>query len=248
MSSDLVLAREAQLVYSNIEGWSPIGNSLRTWRGEISVGQFNKTSFVFEIFLPNLFPSVPPVVRSVTPLQHSNVDKDGFVSLRIIENWRAEFHVYQVITSLTGLMTRAPPTAKGVSQHLRPAQVVEQARNAPVSLKSTQKDIYESEIANLQNKVRVKDEELTKLKAHSSSERPMTTTKGSTVVSGVSDNLLIKLESEKVATSELLARLHDDYSSGDINIYDYSRLYKKYSQELYILQEKILYVKRTSAE
>ena len=248
MSSDLVLAREAQLVYSNIEGWSPIGNSLRTWRGEISVGQFTKTSFVFEIFLPNLFPSVPPVVRSVTPLQHSNVDKDGFVHLRILENWRAEFHVYQVITSLTGLMTRAPPTAKAVSKHLKPAQVVEQAQRAPASLKTTQKDIYESEISNLQDRIRTKDEQLTKLKAHRAVEKPLSTSKDTMTVIGVSDNMLIQLEGEKVATSELLARLHDDYSSGDINIYDYSRLYKKYSQELYILQEKILYVKRSLAE
>ena len=81
MVDDLVLAREAQLVYSNTVGFEPSGNTLTTWQGTVRAGG---KEFQFQIFLPEYFPNVPPVVRAMEPLNHANVDDEGFVNLRIL--------------------------------------------------------------------------------------------------------------------------------------------------------------------
>ena len=68
--------------------------------------------FTFEIFLPEYFPNVPPVVTAIGWMDHPNIDKDGFIQLRILDNWRAEFHLYQVIIALKNLMSRVPPAPR----------------------------------------------------------------------------------------------------------------------------------------
>lgn len=95
-----MLAREAQLIFSNVTGWTMAGGSLRTWRGVVD-------GIEYEIFLPRMFPKVPPVVRTITPnVSHPDIDKDGVVKLRINENWRVEYHLYQVILQLISLLKR----------------------------------------------------------------------------------------------------------------------------------------------
>ncbi|MHA2297603.1 MAG: ubiquitin-conjugating enzyme E2 variant [Candidatus Hodarchaeales archaeon] len=237
---DLMLAREAQLVYSNVEGWNPAGNNLRSWRGII---RNNRTGdvFTFEVFLPNYFPNVPPVVRAITDLTHPNVDNDLFVALRILENWRSEFHLYQVVNALRALMTRVPPIKPGD----RPREVppvmqrppVTQPRYQPV-VKRTGREIptRDRELERLRDEVQQRDEELAKIRATQAiKEMPEEIYKGIKV----EKDTMMDLESDIIAVSELLSSLEEKYAAGDISIFEYTKQYKKYSKQLYILKKKI---------
>jgi len=51
-----------------------------------------------------------------------------------------------------------------------------------------------------------------------------------------------ELESERIAISDLLSSLEDRYGSGEISIFEYSRLYKKYTKELYIIRKQMEYL------
>ena len=72
--------------------------------------------FVFDLFVPPTYPSVPPQVKycSVTPRLHPNLYEDGTVCLSIlgtwegvddVEKWNPErSSLYQVVTSIQGLV------------------------------------------------------------------------------------------------------------------------------------------------
>ncbi|MHA1448709.1 MAG: ubiquitin-conjugating enzyme E2 variant [Candidatus Hodarchaeales archaeon] len=237
---DLMLAREAQLTYSNVEGWNPSGNDLRSWRGVIR----NRRSgdvFTYEIFLPNYFPNVPPVVRAITEQSHPNVDSDGFVALRILENWRAEFHLYQVIKALRALMTRVPPTRPGEQRAEIPPAItsrpaVTQARSVPARQMTSPRPVRDQELTRLRSELQQRDEQLAKLRASKAvREMPDDIYKGITV----EKDTMMDLESDTIAVSELLSSLEEKYAAGDLSIFEYTKQYKKYSKQLYILKKKM---------
>ena len=94
MDRDFILAREAQLVYSNsaASGFSPVGDSLARWQGTLTyTTNRGRNRFVFEVFLPEYFPNVPPVVMAVGFMDHPNIDGDNFVQLRIFQ---PPFHLW----------------------------------------------------------------------------------------------------------------------------------------------------------
>lgn len=239
MDRDFILAREAQLVYSNsaASGFNPVGDSLERWQGTlIYTTSRGKNLFVFEIFLPEYFPNVPPVVTAVGFMDHPNIDEDNFVHLRILDNWRGEFHLYQVIIALKNLMSRVPPTPRGERAKSVRDTV---AKLTPVTPATVEKPIFaettvlRKELGTLSQQIQEKDEELAKLRAR----QAVLPTVQDRVVGDLSqrDNL----ESERIATSELLASLEDRYASGEISIFEYSRLYKKYMKELYVVKKQL---------
>ncbi|NHJ02800.1 MAG: hypothetical protein EAX86_11740 [Candidatus Heimdallarchaeota archaeon] len=246
MDRDFILAREAQLVYSNsaASGFNPVGDSLEKWQGTLTyTTNRGRNMFTFEIFLPEYFPNVPPVATAIGFMDHPNIDNDGFVQLRILDNWRAEFHLYQVIIALKNLMSRVPPTPRG--QTAKTARdVVSRITQAPPQQEPVQarseaeSTALRMELTAINQQLREKEEEIARLRARqvihsepSSTSRPH--------LSAVEE-----LESEKIATSDLLAALEDRYASGEISIFEYSRLYKKYSKELYVLKKELEYLGR----
>ena len=263
MTSTEVLARETQLVFTNTPGWSPVGKTLQKWEGSIRT---STGSFEFEVFLPEYFPNVPPVVQCKTPASHPNFDKDNFVKMRILENWRAEFHLYQVINALKGLITRVPPiferpSRKDLVSERDRVQIPSSTAQVPSSKQavSTQPQISTAEVSALRDELKrlkgemtEQEEELARVRARRAfgietgtddTSRP---SEPETVpISGTEGhNQLIELESEHVALSELLAALHEKYSSGEASVYDFARLYKKYSRDLYLIKKKLEYMKQ----
>ena len=242
MDKDFILAREAQLVYSNSAafGFNPVGDSLARWKGTLTyTTNRGRNMFTFEIFLPEYFPNVPPVVTAVGFMDHPNIDGDGFVQLRILDNWRAEFHLYQVIIALKNLMSRVPPTPKGeTAKSVRDtvARIKETPPAAEKKVISAETTALRTEVSSLTKQIQEKDEELARLRA-----QQMTQAQPSD-----SDDAKLStqdaIESERIAISELLAALEDRYASGEISIFEYSRLYKKYSKELYITRKQAEYL------
>ena len=246
MDRDFILAREAQLVYSNsaASGFNPVGDSLEKWQGTLTyTTNRGRNMFTFEIFLPEFFPNVPPVATAVGFMDHPNIDSDGFVQLRILDNWRAEFHLYQVIIALKNLMSRVPPTPRGQTAKTARDVVsrITQAppRQEPVQARNqAETSALRVELSAVNQQLRERDEEIAKLRA-----RQVVHTE-STSAPRPSLTALEELESERIATSDLLAALEDRYASGEISIFEYSRLYKKYSKELYVLKRELEYLGR----
>ncbi len=243
MDRDFILAREAQLVYSNnaASGFNPIGESLARWRGTLTyTTQRGRNMFTFEIFLPEYFPNVPPVVTAVGWMDHPNVDNDSFIQLRILDNWRGEFHLYQVIIALKNLMSRVPPTPRGeTAKSVRDTMVKlsEPKVESIVPRSSAEMKVLRAEISSLNENLTSKDEELARLRAQT-----MLRTEGTSkhISRAVSEQH--ELESERIAISDLLSSLEDRYGSGEISIFEYSRLYKKYTKELYIIRKQMEYL------
>lgn len=240
MDKDFILAREAQLVYSNsaASGFSPVGDSLARWQGTLTyTTNRGQNRFVFEVFLPEYFPNVPPVVMAVGWMDHPNIDEDNFVQLRILENWRAEFHLYQVIIALKNLMSRVPPTPRGeIAKSVRDTV----AKLTPITPLTSEKasspetDALRTELNTLNQLIRERDEELAHLRA-----QQVVRVQSSDESSRTSLSVRDTLESDRIATSELLASLEDRYSAGEISIFEYSRLYKKYIKELFIIKKQL---------
>ena len=236
MDRDFILAREAQLVYSNnaASGFNPVGESLARWRGTLTyTTQRGKNMFTFEVFLPEYFPNVPPVVTAVGWMDHPNVDSDGFIQLRILENWRGEFHLYQVIIALKNLMSRVPPTPRGeIARSVRDTMVrlSEPQSEDVIPRSSGEMKALKVEVSSLNEQLTSKDEELARLRAQT-----MLRTEGSSIPISANN----ELESERIAISDLLSSLEDRYGAGEISIFDYSRLYKKYTKELYIIRKQL---------
>ncbi len=240
MDRDFILAREAQLVYSNnaASGFNPIGESLARWRGTLTyTTQHGKNMFTFEVFLPEYFPNVPPVVTAVGWMDHPNVDNDGFIQLRILENWRGEFHLYQVIIALKNLMSRVPPTPKGeIARSVRDTMVKisEPQPENVIPRSSAEMKSLRAEVSTLNERLTSKDEELARLRAQT-----MLRTEGPSEPFSKTISAYNELESERIAISDLLSALEDRYGAGEISIFEYSRLYKKYTKELYIIRKQL---------
>ncbi|PWI48655.1 hypothetical protein CEE45_05440 [Candidatus Heimdallarchaeota archaeon B3_Heim] len=243
MDRDFILAREAQLTYSNnaASGFNPVGESLVRWQGTLTyTTNRGRNMFTFEIFLPEYFPNVPPVVTAIGWMDHPNIDKDGFIQLRILDNWRAEFHLYQVIIALKNLMSRVPPTPRGeTAKSVRDTMVriTEPAIENRDSRSAAETKALRTELTAKNAQLTAKDEELARLRARSmmSSEES-----SKTLRMKVTDQQV--LESERIAISDLLSSLEDRYTAGEISIFEYSRLYKKYTKELYLLRKQLEYL------
>ncbi|MHA2362352.1 MAG: ubiquitin-conjugating enzyme E2 variant [Candidatus Hodarchaeales archaeon] len=276
---ELLLAREVQLIYSNVQGFFMVDGSLRTWRGTIKVGRPIPEDFEFEIFIPQLFPEAPPVVRAITPINHAHVDKDGFIRLQILNRWRREFHVYQVMLQLISLMKRDPPVkakfekfpyqkeanyeisstksyAKATQQPTR--YIPSSSNRSPSSVHSpqpspTQQEMQErallkKQVDHLKDEVTKRDEELTRFRAReaigiSDSDQSSKRSFQTSFKHLDPNDQIAEFESEQIAISEMMTSLHEKYTMGDVSIFDYSKLYKKYSRDLYILSKKLEYVK-----
>ena len=244
MDRDFILAREAQLVYSNsaASGFNPVGESLARWQGTLTyTTSRGRNMFTFEVFLPEYFPNVPPVVTAIGYMDHPNIDEDCFVQLRILDNWRAEFHLYQVIIALKNLMSRVPPTPRGETAKSARETVARLTETPPVAERqpaSVETSVLRTEVASLTQQIQKKDEELARLRAQQVVQTQPLQRQDQKSLSKRDD-----LETERIAISDLLASLEDRYAAGEISIFEYSRLYKKYTKELYMIRKQEEYLR-----
>ena len=94
-----------------------------------------------------------------------------------------------------------------------------------------------TELTSLNAQLTEKDEELARLRARSMMSTEDTSSKRRMKISDQEE-----LESERIAISDLLSSLEDRYAAGEISIFEYSRLYKKYTKELYLLRKQLQYL------
>ncbi|MEM3663259.1 MAG: ubiquitin-conjugating enzyme E2 [Candidatus Jordarchaeales archaeon] len=241
---ELILAREAQLMYERAKGFSPLNGDLTVWRGEIAGrGEYRGLKFEVEIKIPPTFPLDPPSVRMVSPTDHPNVDSEtGRVHLSILEQWRPEYHVYHVVNTLKGTFAKVPPRPlfKPLTKKMAAVTPSESVQSLTVASEAVERvSMLEKQLKELQRKLQEKDEEIALLKGrlttHIAQEPPASSTR--TVKLEIDARL--ELESEKIAIEDLLQSLEEKFESGEIDPTEYTRLYRKYKKEWYIVTKKL---------
>lgn len=282
IDEESILAREAQLIFSNVNGFN-IGESLRVWRGKIKAGPPNNKHYEFEFIFPHGFPKEKPILRAKSTIFHPNVTTDGYVELDILDRWRPEFHGYQVILQLISLLRRSPPqqtpayansiktTDRGYiarpesqqvdgsqSSHISPnfnnfrkvsgdpSSIGVQTRANPQQQDVQNLAILKKQLSSMRDQMTKQEEELTRFRAREAIGISPGTNKNQSQSAFrhlKTDDQVAELESEQIAISELMAGLQEKYQTGELSIFDYSKLYKKYSRDLYILRKKLDYIR-----
>ncbi len=281
---DSILAREAQLIFDRTKGFDPAPDSLQRWIGQVQVRhpRYGTHTYSFEVIIPDNFPYAPPIIRSLSPIRHPNIDPDGTVHLKILHEWKPRFHVYQAINSLQTLLNRSPPipltgpspkqptpptpsqpassattgmtteipTFRPPKHHSRhhttwtaPSTAQTGVVTAPPAQQAietrlkTENSLLKQELDRLRTELQKKEEELARMQAHLRQSNLQDTTR---IPMQLSDQE--KLASEQYALEQLLEALHDKYSNGEVSIYEFAKLYKKYSKELYLIKKQLEYL------
>jgi hypothetical protein len=276
------LAREAQLIFSNVQGFN-MGESLRIWRGKIKAG--NNQEYQFEFVFPHGYPNQRPLVKSLTPMNHPNLARDGTINLDILDRWRPEFHGYQVLLQLISLLKRSPPhgapsqssfprdepvatrqySAQPVTSRQPDFQNFKRSTSSEINIaprggsaginqqEAQESAVLKKQMSQMREQLTKQEEELTRIRARNAigigtNTEIAVNKKASKDLQDTFKNLntsdqINELESEQIAISELMTGLQEKHQAGEISIFDYSKLYKKYSRDLYILRKKLEYVR-----
>lgn len=242
----MAIAREAQLMFSHMPSFKPIGNELTRWKGDIVVQTSSgERNFPVEVFIPLKYPQYPPkVLALIKDIQHPNIEKNGNILLRITHNWKPDTHVYQVVQEVKQLFRKVPPIFKGESG-VKVAQKKAQLPDKGLIKTENQQqvDTANKTITDLQDKIKKRDEELRKLRAD-------LVRGSSTAVRKVEDTELVLpknkaksqellVQAKNVAVADLLSTLDEKFKDGEISPVDFAKLYRKYSKELYLLQKEL---------
>nr|MDO8135717.1 ubiquitin-conjugating enzyme E2 [Candidatus Njordarchaeum guaymaensis] len=257
MSEDSILAREAQLLYNRAPEFKPVSGDLRRWRGSIpGRGSYRNVNFDVEIIIPFGFPNVPPQVRMVTPTEHPYLDEaTGTLRLSIITGWKPEYHLYQVVNTVKGMFAQIPPRpssrAPVAPTPPRPPQIPftsqqpyrPSASSPPPQTTSLGFPSKPDEVSKLKQQISTLEEEVAhlrgKITAHNVPEEGPDNLERALLPSDPRQREALDLESEKIALEDLVRSLEEKYEAGDISPTDYTRLYKKYKKQLFLLDKKI---------
>jgi ubiquitin-protein ligase len=239
INADFILAREAQLMYQRAKEFNPVNGNLRHWKGFLpGRGAYAGMKFEIDIYIPHEFPRKPPEVW-IRNVKHPNIDVQGKLHMRIVESgWRGDFHIYHVVNSFKGLFARAPLQPSGAASPPPSIKLEEETEKF-----KRQSNILETEDERLQSVIMDKDEELAHLKArmtvHNVPETGEVREEEIIQPTAKNETLQMDLESEKIAIVDLIENLETKFREGEIAAVEYTKLYKKYSKQLYLINKKL---------
>jgi ubiquitin-protein ligase len=258
LSEDSALAREAQLLYNRAPEFKPVSGDLRRWRGSIpGRGPYRNVNFEVEITIPTGFPNAPPQVRMITPTEHPYLDENtGLLRLSIISGWKPEYHVYQVINTVKGMFAQIPPRpstrAVAASPPLAPRPPMPSpppqtyrpvASSPPPETATPSLPRKPDDVSKLKDQISTLEEEVAhlrgKITVHNVPQEGSDNLEGVLLPSEPKQREMLNLESEKIALEDLVRSLEEKYEAGDISPTDYTRLYKRYKKELFLVDKKI---------
>lgn len=246
---ELIIAKEAQLMYRRAQEFTPVSGNLRLWRGSIpGRGRHAKRMFEIEIVLPDDFPRSAPRAKMITPTDHPQINRQtGEISLKILSDWRPEYHVHQVVNTLKGLFARKPPKPIYVSAPSTAATAPRPTAAVSEGVRKLQTKVLnlERETTRLREVLQSKDEELARI--HGAMDARSISLTGRHEIpksSGPKEERILDLEGEKIATEDLLQNLEEKYESGEISDVEYGKLYKRYKKDLYLVRKKLEELKK----
>lgn len=242
-------------MYQRTRGFEPVKGDLTRWMGEIAGrGDFRGLKFEVEIKIPPTFPIDPPQVRMISPTEHPNVDiETGRVQLNILDQWRPEYHLYHVVNTIKGTFARIPPrpaTSRVKLEKEAPKVTVtlvdkEEEQEGEVVRPETSPGLsnIESEIQKLRGVLQEREEEIAMLRgrltAHNVPEEAEEHPDSTLVPEDHVYREILDVESEKIAIEDLIRTLEEKFEAGEVGPTEYTKLYKKYKKQLYIVNKRL---------
>jgi ubiquitin-protein ligase len=244
--NDLAIAREAQLMFTYTQGFTPIGDKLNKWKGTLLVQTpSGERSIDVEILVPLKYPQYPPRVLVLGKnIQHPNIEKSGNVLLQITHNWRPDIHVYQIVHSLQDLFKKVPPqfTDDGGVKIVKQKAKVQELKTVQTNNQQKVMNVNQT-ITDLQDRIKQRDEELRKLRAElvKGTNETVTTVENIDIVlpKDKAESQELLLQAKAVALADLLATLDEKFKDGEISPIDFAKLYRKYTKELYLAHKEL---------
>jgi len=212
---DMVLSKEAQLLFERTSGFEPIEGDLTRWRGYISVPRYQGITIIeVEIELPDRYPLVPPQVYVLTPIEHPNVSSDGKVAMRILSRWRSGYRLYQVIVELKRLFNKVPPKIIEVAENWTDTQ---SQLNALISQKEQLSKIYSQQLQELESLKQKKNQIMSSVSIEEEKKKHI-------------EEEMLKIENELFAIEKQL----DDW---EISSREFAKKFVNLKKRLYLLKK-----------
>ncbi len=216
IDADRALAITFQDILNNEPSFEPIEGDLHKYKGIVGTLSNNQPIEII-IDLGRGYPQLPPMIKSLTPIQHPIVDDNFIIHPPGITDWTPEKRVVELIQEIRDHFARVRP---------QPAITGAQSRMT-AQAPTTELEI---KIQELQRKLREIEQEIQRER-----ERVLA---GQAQVS-VPISLKEEYKAQLDAITEFLELLEEYYEDAYISPADYYRLRRVYLKSYYILFQKI---------
>lgn len=124
-----------------------------------------------------------------------------------------------------------------------PQKATVQTKEAIITPNQQKVDDINETITSLQDKIKIRDDELRKLRAELVKGTTETITKiedeDLVLPKDMDKSESLLLQAKSVALADLLSTLDEKFKDGEISPVDFAKLYRKYTKELYIVHKKM---------
>ncbi|MCE7741025.1 MAG: hypothetical protein GOP50_01080 [Candidatus Heimdallarchaeota archaeon] len=257
---DFLLANEMQLIFDKQMNFEPVRGNLKQWKGYVGTIEGTDIPIFANIYVQDGFPEVPPFVDITPKINHPNVDDDGSLSLRILVEWQASFHIYQIIEDIKKLFETV--TAKTYKTKAKKAKRDERhtgltiskipIKELPqVSLASSSSPQMVAEKRNLDDSIVEYQSEIQNISREIEDEREALLKEGGIAFEAKSKEITISreedLQAEFVAIQGTLEVVEEKFEDGDMTNIEYLKLHKRYTKKGFIAEKQLNQVKTKSS-
>ncbi|MHA1835561.1 MAG: ubiquitin-conjugating enzyme E2 [Candidatus Odinarchaeia archaeon] len=174
MPSDEILAKEAQLMYQQTPGFTPVNGDLTHWRGKINIREGGIPNVEIDIQLPEEYPKKPPKVICLTPVKHKIISPETKeFTLQLLKKWRPKTRLFELINTIKKEFIKKKPQVIAALQPITKPElrIKKDARKSGVYQEDILKledklNALEKEIDYLQKEIEKKDEEIIRLQSY----------------------------------------------------------------------------------
>ncbi|MFX0134882.1 MAG: ubiquitin-conjugating enzyme E2 [Candidatus Hodarchaeota archaeon] len=210
---------EAELMYKKLNDFKTIQGNLRKWVGHLKTR--NNESITINIEIPRNFPIQPPIIKISPPIVHSSINRNGNLTLKMLNNWKPEYHIFQIINSLKALFWKEPPKRLfkvEIKQEKTPTKKIKKPKKSKIKINDSV------------NKIDISREAM---------EKKIQIQFSLDFFSPILKDKVLELQSEKIAVINLVESLDENFQKGEISAEIYSKLYRKYYNFLILINEKL---------
>lgn len=228
-----ILVEEFQLMLTQEPSFGIVEGDLRHWTGKIN-------QITLDIKLDEMHPFVRPVIKIRGSFKHRNVNRDGSLSLQILDEWEPSNRISGVIAAIRRLFSHLPSSSSHrpvstVSSSRPSVQTVSSVSSSARSTRGSSSSLeqLQFDIVGFQEEIETINEQLS--------------TKRASLVKETSSYHKFEIKSspdqeskaELFAVNDLLELIEVKFEEADIDQVEYVRLFKKYIKRQYILQNTV---------
>jgi ubiquitin-protein ligase len=257
---DFLLANEMQLIFDKQLNFEPVRGNLKQWKGYVGTIEGTEIPIFANLYVQDGFPEVPPFVDITPKVNHPNVEEDGELSLRILAEWKSDFHIYQVIEDIKKLFENVP--AKPYKTKVKKTKREEgqtgltisriPIKELPqVSLTSSNSPQMVAEKRDLDDSIVEYQREIQKISREIENERESLLKRGGIAIEPRSKEISISreedLQAEFVAIQDTLEVVAEKFEDGDMTNIEYLKLHKRYTKKGFKAEKQLNLVKAKSS-